>query len=176
MSERLLQEDPILRKTSRCCSPRPRSRDRAAASREDPDEGTHLRVGPACRRRDGSSSPLQEAGLRTRRPGGPVEILTERSHSSCRARRPRAAGKFLFANGQKLFVRGVTYGTFRPGSDGRDFPRPDVVERDFRAMADNSFNSVRLYSIPREQNPTAIGSTGSLLWMTTSREGALPTI
>ncbi|MGH7544338.1 MAG: glycosyltransferase [Gemmatimonadota bacterium] len=77
-----------------------------------------------------------------------MEILTERLDLSSPPQRPSVAGKFLFANGQKLFVRGATYGTFRPDENGRDFPPLDVVERDFREMADNGFNSIRLYSIP----------------------------
>jgi hypothetical protein len=28
--------------------------------------------------------------------------------------RPRARGKFVFLGDEKLYVRGVTYGTFRP--------------------------------------------------------------
>ena len=32
--------------------------------------------------------------------------------------RPRVGGKFLFAGEQKLWVRGVTYGTFRPRAGG----------------------------------------------------------
>ena len=32
--------------------------------------------------------------------------------------RPRVGGKFLFVGDQKLYVRGVTYGAFRPDADG----------------------------------------------------------
>ena len=77
-----------------------------------------------------------------------MEILSEHFDPSSFPRRPRVAGKFLFDNDRKLFVRGATYGTFRPGENGLDFPPPDVVERDFRAMADNALNCVRVYSIP----------------------------
>ena len=41
--------------------------------------------------------------------------------------RPRAGGKFLFVGGEKLYLRGVTYGTFRPNADGDEFPEPAVV-------------------------------------------------
>ncbi|HKY59375.1 MAG TPA: glycosyltransferase, partial [Gemmatimonadota bacterium] len=77
-----------------------------------------------------------------------MEILSERFDPSASLRRPRVAGKFLFEDDRKLFVRGATYGTFRPAENGLDFPTPDVVERDFRAMADHAFNCVRVYSIP----------------------------
>jgi O-antigen biosynthesis protein len=49
--------------------------------------------------------------------------------------RPRAAGKFLEAGGEKLWVRGVTYGTFRPSSEGLLLPERETVARDFAAMA-----------------------------------------
>lgn len=62
--------------------------------------------------------------------------------------RPRALGKFLFAGNEKLHLRGVTYGTFRPGENGSDYPHPATVEADFRQMAENGVNSVRTYTVP----------------------------
>ena len=47
------------------------------------------------------------------------------------AARPSAPGKFLYAGDDKLWVRGVTYGTFRPSADGALFPSPATVRRDF---------------------------------------------
>src|SRR2546428_6282082 len=62
--------------------------------------------------------------------------------------RPSVRGKFFFAGDQKLYLRGVTYGTFRPRADGSEVPEPDVVERDFAGMAAHGFNAVRVYSVP----------------------------
>ena len=62
--------------------------------------------------------------------------------------RPRVEGKFLFAGEQKFWIRGVTYGTFKPDSDGEQFPPPENVERDFRAMARAGLNAVRTYTSP----------------------------
>ncbi len=62
--------------------------------------------------------------------------------------RPTVHGKFVFLGDEKLHVRGVTYGTFRPGADGSEFPVPDVVERDFTMMAANGVNSLRTYTVP----------------------------
>jgi GT2 family glycosyltransferase len=69
--------------------------------------------------------------------------------------RPRASGKFLFVGDQKLWIRGVTYGPFRPypkstGSHaGEDhYPPDDVLERDFAAMCANEINTVRCYTVP----------------------------
>ena len=62
--------------------------------------------------------------------------------------RPRAGGKFLWVGQEKLYVRGVTYGTFRPDGDGVPYPRPEVVEEDFAQMAANGVNCVRTYTLP----------------------------
>ena len=64
------------------------------------------------------------------------------------AARPRARGKFLFVGNEKLYVRGVTYGTFRPRADGTEVPEPAVVERDLALMAANGINAIRTYSVP----------------------------
>src|SRR5438046_538194 len=57
-------------------------------------------------------------------------------------------GKFLWVGQEKLYVRGVTYGTFRPGIDGSAFPSPRVVEQDFSLMSANGVNAVRTYTAP----------------------------
>jgi GT2 family glycosyltransferase len=65
-------------------------------------------------------------------------------------RHPRieACGKFLCIGHEKLFVRGVTYGTFRPGPDGSEFQDPEKVERDFASMSAQGVNAVRVYTVP----------------------------
>ena len=45
--------------------------------------------------------------------------------------RPIVRGKFLFVGETKLYLRGVTYGTFRPGAHGDPYPSCEVVEQDF---------------------------------------------
>ena len=62
--------------------------------------------------------------------------------------RPRVQGKFLFAGEEKLYIRGVTYGPFRPSADGTQYHSPEVIERDFTQIAANGFNVVRTYTIP----------------------------
>lgn len=62
--------------------------------------------------------------------------------------RPRVRGKFLFVGDEKFWIRGVTYGTFKPDHSGVQFPPPDVVERDFRAIADAGLNAICVYTPP----------------------------
>jgi GT2 family glycosyltransferase len=58
-------------------------------------------------------------------------------------------GKSLFLGDEKLYIRGVTYGTFK-GPDGASggYPDPDTVSRDFARMAENGVNAVRTYTVP----------------------------
>jgi len=62
--------------------------------------------------------------------------------------RPHVAGKFLQVGREKLWVRGVTYGTFRPSSEGMLLPERDVAARDFAAMAVHGINAIRVYTLP----------------------------
>jgi len=64
------------------------------------------------------------------------------------APRPRVAGKFLYAGEDKLWVKGVTYGTFRPGDDGSGYPGAAKLRADFTAMAAAGINAVRVYTVP----------------------------
>src|SRR6266849_9104099 len=62
--------------------------------------------------------------------------------------RPRVEGKFLFVGDEKVFVKGTTYGAFRPNSQGAQFPEPDQVEVDFSLMRDAGINSILTYTVP----------------------------
>jgi GT2 family glycosyltransferase len=62
--------------------------------------------------------------------------------------RPRVRGKFLFVGEEKLYVCGVTYGPFRPGQDGVEYPDPARVAQDFEAMVATGINTVRIYNVP----------------------------
>jgi hypothetical protein len=57
-------------------------------------------------------------------------------------------GRFLFVGDQKLYVRGVTYGPFRPGALGCSFPDQGTVEKDFAQMTANGINAIRTYEVP----------------------------
>src|SRR5688500_6854744 len=64
------------------------------------------------------------------------------------AARPEVGGKFLFAGGEKLYVRGVTYGPFGPDGTPAEYRDRATVSRDFARVAAAGFNSVRVYSVP----------------------------
>jgi GT2 family glycosyltransferase len=67
--------------------------------------------------------------------------------------RPEIRGKFFFADDKKLYVRGVTYGAFRPDASKNEYFDHAVIDRDFRQMASNGFNAVR---IPHTMPPRSL--------------------
>jgi O-antigen biosynthesis protein len=75
-------------------------------------------------------------------------LFSEIGRNDERDGRPTVRGKFLFDGDTKLYVRGVTYGTFAPGPDGTGYPAPSVVDADFQQMAANGINAVRTYTVP----------------------------
>ena len=65
----------------------------------------------------------------------------------CNAR-PRVKRKFLYLGDKKFYCKGVTYGTFKPDAQGRQFPSKDLIETDFHKMQLNGINAVRTYTVP----------------------------
>jgi O-antigen biosynthesis protein len=62
--------------------------------------------------------------------------------------RPQTAGKFLRAGDRKLWVKGVTYGTFRGEDEAGGYPSREVIDADFSAMRAAGINTVRVYTVP----------------------------
>ena len=62
--------------------------------------------------------------------------------------RPQVRGKFLYVGDEKLLIRGVTYGPFRPDGEGNYYHRQEVIERDFAQMAAHGINVIRTYTPP----------------------------
>ena len=81
---------------------------------------------------------MLRSGSDVSRGGAAVSVLPEALV------RATARGKFLFAGGEKLYVRGVTYGAFRPDEAGEEYTDPAKLEADFAAMAASGVNTVRI--------------------------------
>ena len=64
--------------------------------------------------------------------------------------RPQVVGKFLHAGGQKISLRGVTYGPFRSREDWSGYADPATVERDMALMSEWGINAIRTYTVPPE--------------------------
>src|SRR5205807_6295011 len=62
--------------------------------------------------------------------------------------RPTLRGKFLWVGEEKFYIRGVTYGPFRPDADGCTYPLPEAVDWDFTMMAAAGINAIRTYNAP----------------------------
>jgi len=62
--------------------------------------------------------------------------------------RPHVRGKFLYVGDEKFYVRGVTYGPFRPNDVGCEYHDRHTVNRDFALMAASGVNAVRVYTVP----------------------------
>ncbi|MFN0076386.1 MAG: glycosyltransferase [Prosthecobacter sp.] len=59
------------------------------------------------------------------------------------------AGKFLqLAAGTPFFMRGVSYGPFKPNTRSEPFPEDERLAADLRHIASLGFNTVRLYELP----------------------------
>jgi GT2 family glycosyltransferase len=63
----------------------------------------------------------------------------------------RVKGKFLYRGNSKIFIRGVTYGTFAPNNTGIQFPSTAVISKDFAMMAGHGINCVRTYTVPSKE-------------------------
>ena len=62
--------------------------------------------------------------------------------------RIRPSAKFFFEGERKFFVKGVTYGPFKPDSDENYLGRPEQVEVDLALMRETGLNVVRIYHSP----------------------------
>jgi GT2 family glycosyltransferase len=62
--------------------------------------------------------------------------------------RIRAVAKFFFEGDKKFFVKGITYGPFKPDADGNYLGSPEQVDVDLALMREIGFNVVRIYHVP----------------------------
>ena len=61
----------------------------------------------------------------------------------------RAVAKFFFEGDRKFFVKGVTYGPFKPDAEGHYLGRPEQVDVDLAQMRKSGLNVVRDLSSSR---------------------------
>ena len=62
--------------------------------------------------------------------------------------RIRAVAKFFFEGDEKFFVKGITYGPFKPDRDGNYLGQPEQVDADLALMRQVGFNVVRIHHAP----------------------------
>jgi glycosyltransferase involved in cell wall biosynthesis len=62
--------------------------------------------------------------------------------------RIRSVAKFFFEGDRKFFVKGVTYGPFKPDSEGHYLGKPEQVDRDLVLMRQIGLNVARVYHAP----------------------------
>lgn len=82
---------------------------------------------------------------------GPAEKIAAWNISSFHSpseNRVEVKGKHFYSDGKKMFIKGVTYGTFAPDQDGFHFPAVEVMKEDLSLMAANGINAVRTYTVP----------------------------
>ena len=59
-----------------------------------------------------------------------------------------AVAKFFFDGAQKFYVKGVTYGPFRPDAEGHYLGTPEQLARDLAQMRELGINLLRIYHSP----------------------------
>src|SRR5207244_8927821 len=70
------------------------------------------------------------------------------SSSDTGIEKARTVGKFLMVGDKKFFIKGVTYGSFPPNSNGYEFPEPSHVAVDFALMRRGEINLILTYTVP----------------------------
>jgi O-antigen biosynthesis protein len=60
----------------------------------------------------------------------------------------RVRAKFFHEGEQKWFLKGVTYGPFKPNADGDLTATPERAREDFRLMQELGVNLIRVYHVP----------------------------
>src|SRR5262249_6268062 len=105
---------------------------------EDDDDGTEASQPGRSLRPDSRVGHLSAPRERSPAVSGQGEISSEEalhepgpwrhlSRVEPREARARVHGKFLYVGHTKFWIRGVTYGTFRPDTTGSHYGSPDAV-------------------------------------------------
>jgi len=78
----------------------------------------------------------------------PLAAPTTPVSPSAPLERARARAKFFFTGDEKFFLKGVTYGPFKPNAAGDFLPSPEMAARDFTLMRELGVNVIRIYHVP----------------------------
>jgi len=70
------------------------------------------------------------------------------------------AGKFFRCDGEKMVLRGISYGPFRPNSRGESFPEDDQLAADLTHIYQLGFNTLRIYGEPSACLLRKVGELG----------------
>jgi GT2 family glycosyltransferase len=63
--------------------------------------------------------------------------------------RPSVVGKFIYVDGEKFHIKGVSYGAFRPDLHKQEYNNTVQIEKDFALMAVHGINTVRIpHAVP----------------------------
>src|SRR5262245_4694604 len=92
-------------------------------------------------------------------PRGALASRAVRSVLPC----PTVDGKYFARGGERLRVRGVTYGPFPPGPSGDPFPA--LAGRDFAAMRAAGVTAVRVYQVPPHRLLHLAGEAGLAVFL-----------
>jgi glycosyltransferase involved in cell wall biosynthesis len=80
---------------------------------------------------------------------GPVgEFSGRHRRNEPATKRVRRDGKFFRLGKEKFYVKGVTYGPFKPDAEGSTFPNRAQAKRDFEKMLELGANCLRVYHTP----------------------------
>src|SRR4029453_6345236 len=75
----------------------------------------------------------------------------------------RVDGRFLNRNGERFWIKGVTYGSFALNDAGEPYPPFPQLLDDFALMKGSGVNAVRLYSPPSDRIADAAADAGLVL-------------
>jgi GT2 family glycosyltransferase len=126
----------------------------AAADESNPSSGPVSRVQTdelsKMRARSDESVVMKSSFLKPAEPAGIAQFFLQppKPVAVVDGIRPEVQGKFLYVGDEKFYVRGVTYGPFKPEEDGCEYHTPEQVENDFAQMAEGGINAVRTYTVP----------------------------
>jgi cellulose synthase/poly-beta-1,6-N-acetylglucosamine synthase-like glycosyltransferase len=110
-----------------------------------------------------SAGPLLSDNFRSRE-NGTFQVRSEPAAPKKIAYHPPIRdGKFLRVGKSRFWIRGATYGTFRPNDKGEPYPPIDILRADFQRMREAGINTVRLYTPPSDRIADAAADAGLFL-------------